>query len=239
MENRIDNFLNLKERVENTPFARRNLSAQPGTGLAYLRYRLSRPFLKLKYEKFQKKHPNLPWLTPDAIHVLQQLLNGGHGLEYGSGRSTVFFAGLLDRLDSIEHHEGWYHKVKTMLKEKHIENTNLHFVAPNGDVSLPKLSSEDQVFMTVEEYPVKDESFLDYILKLEIFEDDSLDFILVDGRARRSCCLKAFDKLKKGGLLVLDNSERRRYHEVHEAFRAIPSIQTTTGLTDTTIWLKT
>ena len=55
-----------------------------------------------------------------------------------------------------------------------------------------------------------------------------MDFVLVDGRARRSCALKAMDKLKKGGILVLDNSERKRYHQVHKSFAGYPQIFTTT-----------
>lgn len=238
MKKRLDQFLTLKAKVAKSPFVSTNFTAAQRSGLIYWRYRCYRPFLKLKYQRFQKQNPDLPWLAPDAIEILKALLNGGHGLEYGSGRSTVFFAGLLDQLDSVEHHEGWYQKVKTLLSDKQIENTTLHFVPPNEDVNLPKLSSEQQVFMGENEYPVKDEVFNDYIQVLDRFTDSSLDFILVDGRARKSCCMKAIDKLAPGGLLVLDNSERQRYKTVHEAFSKLPAITTTTGLTDTTIWLK-
>jgi predicted O-methyltransferase YrrM len=39
-------------------------------------------------------------------------------------------------------------------------------------------------------------------------DDDSLDVVLVDGRNRNNCLLNSISKLKKGGLLILDNAER-------------------------------
>jgi predicted O-methyltransferase YrrM len=112
-------------------------------------------------------------------------------------------------------------------------------IKPNEELPDIHLSSEDQFFMTQEEYPIKDISFEDYTNATNRFEEDSLDFILIDGRARKSCALNAIDKLKIGGIIILDNSERKRYEKVHQTFAKYPSIQTTTGLTDTTIWLKT
>ena len=239
MENRLNHFLKLKEQISKAPFAKSNISAAKGEGIAYWRYRLLRPFFKIRYLRFQKRNPKLPWLTPDAINLIEQLVKGGHGLEFGSGRSTLYFSQLLDKLDSVEHHKAWHEKVQNMLNDKGIKNTSLHHVPADDDFDSPYLSSEEQVFMTDEEYPLKDEIFSKYTSTLDQFENESLDFVLVDGRARKSCALKAEIKLKKGGILLLDNSERLRYKAVHQQFEKYPSIQTTTGLTDTTFWLKT
>ena len=43
------------------------------------------------------------------------------------------------------------------------------------------------------------------------YPDETFDFILVDGRDRVQCIKCALPKLKRGGWLMLDNSERRRY----------------------------
>lgn len=238
MEDKLTRFLDIKQQIERKPFAKKNISAQKHEGLKYLQYRLMRPFLKMDYLRYQKRNPTLPWLAPDAIYLLDQLLDGGKGLEFGSGRSTLFFSGMVEQLDSVEHHEAWYHKVNESLSKKGIENTTLHFLPAEEVFEMPDLSSEEQIFLTTEKFPVKDEIFLAYTGILDSFEDESLDFILVDGRARRTCALKAGQKLKPNGLLVLDNSERVRYQEVHEQYKNYPSIVTTTGLTDTTIWIK-
>lgn len=43
------------------------------------------------------------------------------------------------------------------------------------------------------------------------FPDNYFDIVLVDGRSRPSCLFHSLNKVKKGGLLVLDNAEREYY----------------------------
>ena len=50
--------------------------------------------------------------------------------------------------------------------------------------------------------------------------------------------MRAVVKLKRGGIFILDNSERLRYEPVHRKLRSWKQVFTTTGLTDTTIWFK-
>lgn len=238
MSEREKEFLEIKKSIEQRPFARKNITAKSSDRLNYIKYRLLRPLFKLRYNRFQKKNPSLPWLCPDAITALNTLLSFGKGIEYGSGRSTLFFSGLLDELHSVEHHRNWFKQVQEMLSENKIENTTLHLIPADQNFKEPSLTSEEQYFLTTSNYPIDDSYFQSYINFLDKIEDESMDFILVDGRARRSCALKAMSKIKKGGILVLDNSERKRYDQVHKAFIHYPQIFTTTGLTDTTIWLK-
>jgi predicted O-methyltransferase YrrM len=47
----------------------------------------------------------------------------------------------------------------------------------------------------------------DYVRTVEAMPTESLDFVLVDGRLRGWCMLSALEKLKPGGLLILDNAE--------------------------------
>ena len=68
--------------------------------------------------------------------------------------------------------------------------------------------------------------------------DESVDFVLVDGRARTECAYYSISKLKKGGLFILDNSERDRYNIVFEFLSEWEMQNTTNGLTDTTFWVK-
>lgn len=51
-----------------------------------------------------------------------------------------------------------------------------------------------------------------------MFEDGTIDLVLVDGRDRVQCCIAAERIIKPGGWLVLDNAERSRYAAVHEHF---------------------
>jgi hypothetical protein len=239
MNERVKQFLEVKGSIERDPFAKKNITAAPSRAISYVQYRILRPLFKWRYHRFQKKHPDYPWLCPDAIKALEILLKGGKGIEYGSGRSTLFFAQLLDELHSIEHHLGWSEKVNQMLLDHHMDHVHLHYIPADQVFMEPKLSSEEQFFLSEEDYPIKDDIFSTYVKYLDKIAEESIDFILVDGRARKSCCQKAMSKLRTGGILVLDNSERVRYQSVIEDFSIYPSIFTSTGLTDTTIWLKT
>jgi hypothetical protein len=80
--------------------------------------------------------------------------------------------------------------------------------------------------------------YYNYYSKVNEYPDEYFDFVLIDGRARVNCGKNAIDKLKSGGIFILDNSERQRYRPLHELLIKWPSIYTTTGLTDTTIWIK-
>jgi len=235
----VEAFKKIGEKLSSVPVPQKNRTASKSDGLKYLQYRVLRPLLKMKYNAFQKKNPDAPWISQGSIFVLNQILNKNMiGLEFGSGRSTVFYANLLKHITSIEHFEPWYSKVKDLLTEKKLKNTSLKLIKANGEAPSQHLYSEEQLYISEENYPVKDSSFRDYINALDDFPDANFNFIAVDGRARRSCVLKSIIKLKSGGFLLLDNSERKRYERATDALKSWPKINTTTGLTDTTIWMK-
>lgn len=239
MSTDLNQFEKVKCEVTSNPYRKRNISAPKGFTLDYLKYRLLRPVYKLKYKQYQKAHPTAPWLTPDAIIILDTLLDKGFtALEYGSGRSTVFFSERVNKLYSVEHNEEWFNLVTESLKKHKLTGSHLRLIKPDQPVADFHSSSERQVFITEEEYPNKDSFFQTYVDFLDEFDSGYFDFIIVDGRARTSCALKAIDKLKPGGLMALDNSERVRYDRVHERLKSWPKIFTTTGLSDTVIWRK-
>jgi hypothetical protein len=155
------------------------------------------------------------------------------GLEYGSGRSTLFFSSCLGNLTSIEHDSSWYNHVKTMLTENEINNVEYKLIPPltperKSAIEIRDLSAFDFEISNYNEY-------FSFIVDLP---DDHFDFIIIDGRARVECSKRAVGKLKRGGIFILDNSERLRYEPVHHMLRSWKQVFTTTGLTDTTIWFK-
>ena len=160
------------------------------------------------------------------------------GLEYGSGRSTLFFARRLKKLVSIEHHEGWHNKVSQILKDKKVDNVEYLLIPEDGksaeDISEAELHK--QLNQLTGDEPR--EEYFSYYSRVESYPDDYFDFILIDGRARVQCGLRAMKKIKPGGIFVLDNSERERYHPLHEALRDWPHLFTTNGITDTVLWIR-
>jgi hypothetical protein len=69
-------------------------------------------------------------------------------------------------------------------------------------------------FSSIEVY--KDCEFHGYASSIDSFPDSFFDLVAVDGRARPSCIYHARRKVKIGGYLMLDNSERAHYQRAKE-----------------------
>lgn len=134
---------------------------------------------------YERRNPGDPWLTPGAIRLLDGLLRAGdHGVEFGSGRSTVWLAERVAYLTSVEHDEQWFRSVSATLAAR--ELTNVDYILAPWDPALPGDQS-------------------DYVGTLGRFAAASLDFALVDGAYRDHCARLALPRIKPGGLLIIDN----------------------------------
>ncbi|CAN5171920.1 hypothetical protein BH23BAC1_BH23BAC1_38780 [soil metagenome] len=219
-------------------FPKKNFVSPKGFTLSYFIYRILRPILKLNYKIFKFQNQGTPWTSQASILIFKEVLNKKMvGLEYGSGKSTVFFASRLKKLVSIEHNKEWYDLVKNLLENKKISNVEYIFVPKN-------LKLKDATLQFHDSHDIKDRHFRirsdyeNYFETVNNYPDNYFDFILIDGRARVECTFNSLTKLKPGGMLVLDNSERKRYRPIHKHLSDWPCITTTTGLTDTTLWFK-
>ena len=135
---------------------------------------------------YERAHPGDPWLTPAAIRLLPRLLRPvDRGAEFGSGRSTVWFAARVAALTSVEHDRGWHEAVSARLAERGL-----------GNVSCI-LAQEDQ--------PVERGGDSAYARTAFAFPDASLDFALIDGHYRDYSAKFIMPKIKPGGMLILDN----------------------------------
>lgn len=188
---------------------------------------------KILYKAFTLKNPDAPWLTRGAVKILKSLLKPSDiGFEWGAGRSTIWFAKRIKHLTSIEYNMSWFDKVNAMIIEKSLNNVNLRLLSREGG----ELS--------------------EYVKVVEDVEGESLDFVLVDGRLREYCLIKAIPKIKRGGMLILDNAERLlpssstspgAKHGLYKNCKVDVSlylrdyrcIWTTNGLSDTAIYFKT
>ncbi|MFZ5447109.1 MAG: hypothetical protein ACOZFS_00525 [Thermodesulfobacteriota bacterium] len=138
-------------------------------------------FNRVNYIIYEKTHPGYPWLTPTANSILDSLLKkSGLGLEFGSGKSTIWFAQRISSLKSIEDNEFWYKKVKQMLDKNKILNVDYIFVHKDENNTLSALSK--------------------YLEIINSFSDCSLDFVSVDSEDYRAACAnKVIEKIKPGG----------------------------------------
>lgn len=199
----------------------------------YWLYRILRPILKIRYGFFRRMHKPAPWLSPTSILFFKKYLEKDMvGAEFGSGSSTLFFAPRISKLYSVEHNEEWYHLINEKLTGINCSNVDYRFVVQND-----KSDFVDDVFDLEEkrDFEIR-RDYVNYFRALNDIQDHSLDFAIVDGRARTECCHEILPKIKKGGILILDNSERKRYELVFEQLKNYEMYETTNGLTNTTFW---
>jgi hypothetical protein len=207
--------------------------------LMYWRYRVLRPLIKLKYKTFRKKHYPSPWLTPGSILFFEEWLTKDmKGAEYGSGISTLFFAKRSKQVVSIEHYKPWHDKVVDLFQEENITNVDYKFISPEEELRETYDTSVFEQFDLMQYSDFILWKYAPYYSALNSFSDSYFDYIIVDGRARPECVFHAIAKLKQGGLMVLDNSERSRYSIVFDRLSSWSNFTTSNGLTNTTFWVK-
>jgi hypothetical protein len=141
----------------------------------------------------QRLHPDAPWLTAEATSFLERWLGPDHvGIEWGSGRSTIWFAGLVGHLLSVEHDAGWHAEISARLHDAELDNVDYRLLPCEPErIETPEWISS--MFAS------------NYVRAVDAFAPRSLDFALVDGMYRSACALAVIPKLRSGALLIVDN----------------------------------
>jgi hypothetical protein len=163
----------------------------------------------------------LPWITYPTIRWLRTRLKPGMRVfEWGCGGSTLFFLKQGLEIVSVEHDMSWHLKVKSVLEKNLASNVHLFHIAPEANTKLSEVDgSEHDVDNRLNAAPQKDELFYDYTRSIQEYPDQSFDLILVDGRARVGCLQMCLKKIKVGGAVILDNSERADYDQGMRLFQ--------------------
>ncbi len=154
-----------------------------------------------------------PWITFSAIRFLEGYLKPNMEVfEFGSGGSTLFFRKRVKHVTSIEHHREWFEVLSKHIKELPVKNTTLMLIEPEKDAApIPDSALSEPVLYRSSDGNYRTQSFRSYASAIDRYEDGKFDLVTVDGRARNSCFLHALKKVKVGGYLMLDNSERNEY----------------------------
>ena len=150
----------------------------------------------------------VPWWSYTAIDKVDRWLTSRpHPIrvfEYGSGASTIWLAGRADEVYSVEHHQGFAEYLSPTL---HSLPTAQLFVVPPTPGASPKTPSGKEGNENLD--------FTDYVATIDQVKGP-FDLIVVDGRARQACLARAGGRLAADGIIVFDNSGRRRYREAIE-----------------------
>ncbi len=167
-------------------------------------------------ESFQACHNSvtdeLPWINFLALDYLKDQLRPDFKVfEYGGGGSTLFFCKNVAEVATVEDHAEWFKTLTETVQAKGYQNWRGFFVSPEpvNDTRLRSHANPADFKSSVRS--LAQMSFEKYARRIDPFPDAYFDLILVDGRARPSCIQQALPHLKKGGLLVVDNTERGYY----------------------------
>lgn len=159
----------------------------------------------------------MPWLVFSAIQFLEGNLRRDMNVyEYGAGGSTLFFANRVKEVVTVEHDRDWASKVSEIVKENGYKNCKISLIEPVRELISKEMqpSNPDAYISANKDYPGY--SFKEYVASIESYDDEYFDVVVIDGRARPSCCKHGMRKVKKGGFLVFDNSERIHYKQAIE-----------------------
>lgn len=157
-----------------------------------------------------------PWFNFASKDCLEKILKKEMTVfEYGSGGSTLFFAKRCESVTSIEHDVGWAEKVRSTMISKGFKNWNYYVEQPSSYDSDSKAASDPRQYLSGSSkyYGMQ---FKNYACLIDQFPDASFDIVLIDGRARPSCFMHSFRKVKRGGYIILDNAERPHYSYIHD-----------------------
>jgi hypothetical protein len=111
---------------------------------------------------------------------------------------------------TVEHDPEWAHLVSGMLA-----GTRAKYELR----AIPPQSASTPSAYRSKKYCDPSADFSEYVCSIKMFSDESFDVITVDGRCRVACVQAAVSKVRRGGLLILDNSDRREYRDVFKILR--------------------
>ena len=156
----------------------------------------------------------IPWINFPAIDFLRRNLKPTDIVfEYGGGGSTLFFLDQVGKVITIEHNPEWFEQVAQKLTDGEKKRWEGHLILPQPGAN-PEMAEPSEP----DHYSSADESssgfsFKNYVSSIDVYENKSLDLVLIDGRSRPSCIRHAANKVKTNGLLFLDNADRTYYLE--------------------------
>jgi predicted O-methyltransferase YrrM len=136
--------------------------------------------------------PERPWIVPAAVGWLRRRIRSDWSiLELGAGRSTVWFARRAGRVLSFEDNEWWAGHTRSRLDGLGLDNVDL------------RVGPIEELADSVDALP-------------DAFDLVVMDFLEAPTVSRVDVLRPAMKKVKPGGLLLLDDSDRPGYAEAFE-----------------------
>lgn len=181
-------------------------------GRGLLQFRYYRKWRRSLEEGASSIRDRMPWISYDAIRILERHLTQESSVfEFGAGGSTLFFLDRVARVYSVEHNPEWINILRRVVAVEEQKRWCAYLCEPTPCQSETHFTPSDPEGYLSEDEMFIGKSFREYAMTINCFGASEFDVVLVDGRARPSCIMHSLDKVKPGGLLVVDNAERKYY----------------------------
>ena len=186
---------------------------------------------------------HVPWLSVPVIEFLESRVRpDDHVFEYGGGGSTLWLAERAGRVVTVEHDPGWFYWIDHEVRRSGVTGCALFLCPPSAEEprTVPHSPPGTDYGSSV------GGNFEEYVTSIELFPADSLDLVLIDGRSRPACVVHAASKLRPGGTLVLDDSDRPAYRAATYVldpwtrfdFRGSRTLSDPNAMVRTTCWVR-
>lgn len=182
----------LARAVRPTPLHKTRLHTLRGTTMS------GREWLDLPVrfaQRLTRARPVEPWLSPSAIRALDRLAHSNaRVVEVGAGQSTIWLANRVVEVVSLEPDSAWVAELSQTLAAEQITNVGLEHVQLD-----------------------------DLVDRIDALPADSFDIVVIDTgddqdprRGRVRFARHAREKVRPGGVLILDNSDRHGYRDMDD-----------------------
>ena len=155
------------------------------------------------YDINEMNRLDLAWWQLDGIARVDAFLDsrpGARVFEYGSGASTLWLSRRAGTVISVEHVSSWAAVVRGLL----VNAPHVRLLEVPGEPV-----NDDNRGYASEKQRDRGLAFHNYVHAID--GEEPFDLIVIDGRCRGRCLKAAKAHLKPDGLIVFDNSGRRRY----------------------------
>lgn len=111
----------------------------------------------------------------------------------------VFLAKNVASVFSVEHDAVWFAKIHSDLQ---------HYPAVTHFLVSPERKSGSDAYKSINGLFTEGVDFENYAHAADHLKNNSIDLLILDGRVRPQGLIQAKSKLKPGGILLFDNSDR-------------------------------
>jgi predicted O-methyltransferase YrrM len=137
--------------------------------------------------------PERPWIVPAAVGWLgRRMRRDWSVLELGSGRSTIWLGRRAGTVLTFEDNEFWHQRAAELIAEKGLSNVRLRRLPVEAFAATVGAMPDDTFDLVV------------------------VDFLESESAERIEAVRAARSKVRPGGLLLLDDSDRPGYAEAYE-----------------------